>query len=460
MEFKAVSEAQRGFVLDDTHKVVVALGGRGSGKTHCAVAKTIGLIMQYPGSRIWFVAPDEKRLEMGLLDKFRELCPSTLLKREHHGRQQFFELSNGSEIHWRSTNTQAGLRAGEQNFAVFDEAAWSPYSQCKSAIGDLWAGLRLKVRELWCPNEWVFDYPWIQVLERTRTRSRIRVTYKRQMAITTTPAVSSYINEILEGGDPEGFRTYYLKTQDNYEHLPEGYLEQLKEAYPGIIYRQEALGELIGVEIALYPMFDSSKHIMYPPVDFKLVVGGIDWGYTNNLAIVVYGFSSSGVAFGCEEFVVNHAGNDKLILKCDEIRRKWNVERFFCDPAEPKSIQDLNIHGIPASKANITDRVYRASRVASRLEKTDMNTYRLYLSPDMKETIRAFRFSGDKVEDPRKLKETKSGRPGDDPLDATEYAITGGEMLMGGNIGTFLGRDHKRHAGNRPSPVGVPFRLV
>jgi hypothetical protein len=369
-------------------------------------------------------------------------------------------LANGSEIHWRSTNTQAGLRAGEQNFAVFDEAAWSPYSQAKSAIGDLWAGLRLKVRELWCPNEWVFDYPWIQVLERTRTRSRIRVTYKRQMAITTTPAVSSYINEILEGGDPEGFRTYYLKTQDNYEHLPEGYLEQLKEAYPGIIYRQEALGELIGVEIALYPMFDSSKHIMYPPVDFKLVVGGIDWGYTNNLAIVVYGFSSSGVAFGCEEFVVNHAGNDKLILKCDEIRRKWNVERFFCDPAEPKSIQDLNIHGIPASKANITDRVYRASRVASRLEKTDMNTYRLYLSPDMKETIRAFRFSGDKVEDPRKLKETKSGRPGDDPLDATEYAITGGEMLLGGNIGTFLGRDHKRHAGNRPSPVGVPFRLV
>ena len=162
-------------MLDDTHKVVVALGGRGSGKTHCAVAKTIGLIMQYPGSRIWFVAPDEKRLEMGLLDKFRELCPSTLLKREHHGRQQFFELSNGSEIHWRSTNTQAGLRAGEQNFAVFDEAAWSPYSQCKSAIGDLWAGLRLKVRELWCPNEWVFDYPWIQILERTRTRSRIQI---------------------------------------------------------------------------------------------------------------------------------------------------------------------------------------------------------------------------------------------------------------------------------------------
>ena len=459
MEFVAVSEPQRQFVLDDRHRVVIALGGRGSGKTHVAVVKTLGVALQYPGSHIRFVAPDLERLEEGLLNKFRELCPRSLLVRENLGRHEFI-LANGGVIRWRSTDTPGGQRAGEQNFSVFDEAAWSPYSQAKRAFGDLLAGLRLQERELWCPNEWIFDHPWIEVLQRGRERSFIRVHYKHQLAVTTTPAIGSFVNELLDVGDPPNIRTYHLQTEDNAAHLPEGYLEQLKEAYPGILWQQEALGELIGVEMADFPMFDPRRHVMYPPTEFQLVVGGIDWGFRHNLAIVVFGFTSSGVAFGCEEFLAGHMGSDALILKADELRRKWGVERFFCDPAEPRPIMDLNIHGVPASRAVITDKLYRATRIVSRLEKTDANTYRFYLSPDMKETIRAFRFAGDTVEDPRKLKEIKSGRPGDDPLDATEYAITGGEMLMGVPVGTFLGRSHQRHEGQRPSPVGVPFRLL
>jgi len=462
MEFVAVSDGQKGFVLDDAHRVIIALGGRGSGKTHIAVTKALRTIHDYPGSQIWFVAPDLERLEEGLLDKFRYLCPPALLSKQWLHRRQFI-LANGSVIHWRSTDIPGGLRAGEQNFAVFDEAAWAPYSQAKRAFGDLLAGLRLKQKELWCPNRWIQKRPWIEVLKQGAERSYIRVTYKHQMAITTTPAIGSFMNELLEGGDPSGIRTYRLKTEDNAANLPEGYLEQLKEAYPGILWQQEALGELIGVESADYPMFDPRRHVMAAPTDFRLVVGGIDWGYSHKLAIVIYGFTSSGVAFGLEEFIASHVTSDRLILKANQLREKYGVERYFCDPAEPRAIADLNIHGIPASKAITVDKLYRASHVASRLERGPAGVYRFYLAPEMKETIRAFKFAGQTAEDPRKLKEVKSGRPGNDPLDATEYAICGGEMLMGAPMGATFGRTHKRHEGDRPSPVpevSVPWRLI
>jgi phage terminase large subunit-like protein len=458
MHFSLSSKDKEKFVADKKHRVVIALGGRGSGKTHVAVVKTIGTVLEYPGSRVWFVAPDLERLEEGLLNKFRELCPPDLLAQQHLTKR-LFVLANGSVIHWRSTDAVAGLRAGEQNFAVFDEAAWSTYGQAKRAFSDLIAGLRLTRKELIIPNKWLIERPWIEVLERGKTQSRIKVTYSQpnQLVITTTPAIGSFINDLLEGGDPDGMRTFPLKTSENLENLPEGYLDQLKEAYPGQLFQQEALGELIGVESANYPSFDRSKHVRYPPVDFKMVVGGIDWGWRNNLAIVVYGFSSSGVAWGLEEFVAPHITSDRLIQKCADLRDKYGILRFFCDPAEPRSIMDLNAHGIMASKAVTTDKLYRTTHVAARFEITPANTYRLYISPDMKETIRAFRFAGDTVEDPKKIKEVKSGRPGDDPLDASEYAILGGELLLGGSLPAEIGRGHKRHEGSRPSPVGVPF---
>lgn len=459
MKFVPVSDNQRSFVRDEAHRVVIALGGRGSGKTHVAVAKALRVALEFPGSQMKFVAPDLERLEEGLLNKFRQMCPPDLLTKEYIHKRRF-ELANGCTVNWRSVDIPGGLRAGEQNFDVFDEAAWAPYSQAKRAVGDLLANLRLEVREFRCPNIWIPDRPWIEVLERGSEKSLIRVTYKQQLAITTTPAIGSFINEMLEGGDPPHIRTYRLKTEEN-PHLPEGYLEQLREAYgTEVLWRQEALGELVGVESAHYPMFDPKRHVMAGPVDYKIVVGGIDWGYSQKLAIVVYGFTSSGVCFGLEEFVADHVTSDRLILKAQELMEKHKIQRYFCDPAEPRSIADLNIHGIPASKAITVDRMYRASRVASRLEKGTAGAYRFYLNPGMKETIRAFKFAGETVEDPKKIKEVKSGRPGDDPLDATEYAICGGEMLMGAPISAVFGRTHKRHEGERPAPLSVPYRLL
>lgn len=457
IDFTPVSEAQKQFVLDDTHKVAVALGGQRAGKTHSAVIKTLRHVMDYPGARVWFVAPDLDRLEEGLLAKFRELCPPNLLL-EHKISIHQFLLANDSNIRWRSTDVSGGIRGGERSFAVFDEAAWSPYSQERRAYADLRARLSLHQRTFWCSNEWLWGQPSVEVLEQGTHQSLVCVTYRQQLTVTTTPKIGSFTNEMLDM-PPDGVAIYHLHTQDNLSHLPPGYMDDLRAAYQGTLFLQEAMGELVGVESADYPAFDPRAHVMAGPQDYKLVVGGIDWGYRNSLAVVVFGFTSTGVAFGLEEWGGSHIDLDQIVLKCAELQAKHGIKVFYCDQAEPANISFLNRHGISAVKQAVVQKAYRTAAVASRLQRTPTGTYRFYLHPSMRETIRCMRRAGDSTDDPSKMKEVKSGKPGNDFSDATEYAITGGERLMGSPFAPAFARGHKRHESGHVGQ-GVPFKFL
>ena len=436
----------------------MALGGRGSGKTHIGVIKCIRHCLEYPGAKVWFVAPDDKRLREGLLDKFQEFCPPDLIRERRLGDREFV-LANEGKIGWRSTDVLAGLRAGEQSFAVFDEAAWAPYNQAQRAYSDLRAGLRLFKRRFWCDNDWLTGQESVEVLEKGDSSSFIEVTYQQQLAITTTPRRRSFLNELLEV-PPSGVSKYQLHTEDNAANLPPGYLEELRAAYPNPTdFAQEALGEMTGTDSPDYPNFDTKKHVMGGPGSYQLVVGGIDWGYRNALAVVVVGFTQSGTAFGIEEWGGSHIDLDQIVLKCAELRDKYGIHVFFCDQAAPQNISFLNKNGVRAVKQAVILKAYRTAAILSRLQKTEMGTYRLYLDPEMKQTIRQLRFAGEEVDDPTKLREVKSGKPGNDYVDAIEYAVTGGDGMLRNPFIPVVGRDSHREGSARPS-IAVPWKFM
>jgi len=444
--------------LDDTHTVAVALGGQGSGKTHAGVAKTIRHCLQYPGAQVRFVAPDEERLHEGLIKKFREVCPADLLAEERLGKKEFV-LANGGEVDWRSTDVVGGQRAGEKSLAVFDEAAWSPYRQAQRAYADLLGRLRLHKRRFWCDNHWLAGQPSVEILESSSTQSFIEVTYRQQLLITTTPKRNSYLNHLIEG-DPQDLALYHLRTEDNTAHLAPGYIERLRAAYPNAVdFAQEALGEITGTDSPDYPNFDTKKHVMGGPGSYQLVVGGIDWGYRNDLAVGVVGFTQSGTAFGIEEWGGSHIDLDQMTLKCAELRDKYGIRVFFCDQASPQNISFLNRNGVNAVKQAVILKQYRTAAILSRFQKTEAGTYRLYLDPSMRQTIRQLRFAGEEVDDPTKLREVKSGKPGNDYVDALEYAVTGGERMLGNPFIPIVGRDSHRE-GSARSTVAVPFRFL
>lgn len=444
-------------MLDDAHRVVVALGGQRSGKTHCGIIKLLRHIMDYPGGRAWLVAPDETRLYEGLIDKFRELCPPELLIETRLGKKEFY-LANDFRVGWRSTDVLAGLRAGEKSFAVFDEAGWAPYRQAARALSDLRARLSLKERNFECSNDWIPEMPWIDVLQPGRHSSLIRVTYRRQLAITTTPKRGSFLNELLESPGND-VRVYQFHTEDNEANLPEGYIEDLHRAYPNPAeYAQEALGELVGADFPDYPDFDQRKHVLGGPGEYRLVVGGLDWGYRHELAIVIVGFTAAGVAFGIEEWGGSHISLERVALRASELMAKHNVRVFFCDQARPELIRYLNSNSVPAVKQAVILKEYRAGALSSRFQRTELGTYRLYLDPSMHQTIRQLRTAGEEIEDPAKLREIKSGKPRNDYLDALEYAVTGGERMLGSPFIPVMGRGSHREGSIRP-PLAAPFQF-
>jgi len=458
VKFRPNSKAQERFVLDDVHRVAVALDGRGSGKTHANVVKCIRHCMDYPGAKVWFVGPDDKRLREGLLEKFQEICPPNLIRERRLGDKEFI-LANEGKIGWRSTDVLAGLRAGEQSFACFDEAAWAPYNQAQRAYSDLRAGLRLFKRRFWCDNDWISPDPWVEVLETGSSSSFIEVTYKQQLAISSTPRRRSYLNELLEV-PPPGVAIYQLHTEDNAANLTPGYLDELRAAYPNAAeYAQEALGEMTGTDSPDYPDFDTKKHVLGGPGAYNLVVGGIDWGYRNALAVIVMGFTSSGAAFAIEEWGGSHIDLDQIVLKTAELQSKYGIRVFFCDQASPQNISFLNRNGVPAVKQAVILKSYRTAAVLSRFQKTQAGTYRLYIDPSMRQTIRQLRFAGEEVDDPAKLREVKSGKPDNDYLDALEYAVTGGERLLGNPFIPVVGRESHREGSTRQT-IGVPFRFL
>ncbi|HEX6818438.1 MAG TPA: hypothetical protein VF120_08690, partial [Ktedonobacterales bacterium] len=75
---------------------------------------------------------------------------------------------------------------------------------------------------------------------------------------------------------------------------------------------------------------------------WKEVIGGVDWGYTNPTAAVVFGLDGDGRAWQLDEWYQRRAPLDAVVLPalCD-LTRRFGVERWWCGPDEPEHIAAL-----------------------------------------------------------------------------------------------------------------------
>lgn len=431
---KPNSDAQKGFIFDDEHEIVVGSGGQGAGKTHAAIAKAVRYILRYPGAYGMFVAADYGRYHLGLKRIFDKLCPSGLAPQVNQ-RHQVISLANGCEIYWRSAVEPTATRASELAFAVYDEAALNSPAEGIECYETLQGRLRQGKRDLWLDTVLVpKENPDVEILRQVNGKSLVRVDYFPQMWITTTPRIGSWFNQTFdEELNPDVCQVYKFHTEDNEENVGRGYIQRLARVHKGPLFEQEAHGEFVGAQNLTYPTFDPKLHTLGAvPQEFKLVVAGVDWGWNSSFAIEVVGFSSTGVAFVIDEFTGEQVPIDKVVLKCQQMRDKWGAKFFFCDASEPALIAHLMRSQVPAFKAHYNgDKMYRVAAVAARFERqAGIFGYRLYISNTCKDLIKTLKLSGE-MQKPGVVREVRSQIGRDDPIDALEYAITDGERMMG-----------------------------
>lgn len=80
------------------------------------------------------------------------------------------------------------------------------------------------------------------------------------------------------------------------------------------------------------------------------IEAGVDWGYTNQFAIVVAARLTGGVALILDKFTAPGFELSDCVRVGKEIQEKYNVSRFWCDPASPSYIQTFNREGMVSPK--------------------------------------------------------------------------------------------------------------
>jgi hypothetical protein len=203
-------------------------GGIGAGKTFSGIARGLNLSQQpkVPGSlygpRGMITAVNYPNLMDAVLPQFFDIIEGTDLLVSYERQRKIAHLKNGAEIYFRSLDDPNNIRGVELAWFFIDE------------------GRNVDRRS------------WDILVGRLRQKG-----YEHQGWVCSTPNGWDWMWQLFHDDSPDKLdsaKWYGASTMDNKSNLPEGYTEDLATAYNGDWYRQEVLGEFVGLMAgAVYP---------------------------------------------------------------------------------------------------------------------------------------------------------------------------------------------------------------
>jgi len=228
------------------------------------------------------------------------------------------------------------------------------------------------------------------------------------------------------------WKAYYWKTIDNTKKP--GLVEEVEKAkatMPAKYFCRNYEASLDAFQGQIYDGFDYNVHvddIKFERDKYKIVVGGIDWGYTHRGVIVVAGITTDDnvhvlvdMAESRIPVVSRDDSADDWCKRALRLQEEYDVEMFYAGPDQPESIDQMAYEGVRVQKAN--NSVMEGIQAVSTLMTIDDNGHtRLRIDKNctnLIQNIRAQRWiqqkDGDESEKPEKIN--------DDSNDALRYAI-------------------------------------
>jgi hypothetical protein len=270
---------------------------------------------------------------------FFELAPAGFIV-EHNRAENRTTIANGAEILWRPAHEVDRYRGLNLSWFWLDEAPYCGY--------EAWRVLKATLRQPGWPT--------------------------RAWATGTPVGVDGYARDFELERKPR-HALFRASTRENAENLPDTFIEDL--GYSGDLADQEIEGLFVAFSGLVY-RFQRDVHVRCrPPAsavgserdapsvgpvgsdgslmaagsglavngwsDFKRVIGGIDWGYTNPTAAVVFGLDSDSRAWQLAEYYARRASlHDDRLPAIVELSRKHQVAVWYCDSEDPGNIGELN----------------------------------------------------------------------------------------------------------------------
>ncbi|WIG60636.1 MAG: hypothetical protein OJF49_003384 [Ktedonobacterales bacterium] len=371
------------------------VGGAGAGKTFAGALRAVNYARQHPGSLGLVGAPTYPMLhdaaERAIFDL---LSPAEI--RAYSKTQGHLILTNGSEVLFRSLDEPDRARGLNLAWFWLDEAPYCGY------------------------------YAWKILKGRLRQRG-----YPTAAWATGTPnGRDGYWREFERDRRPS-HALYRAATFVNQRHLPANYIDELE--YTGVFAAQEILGQFVSLAGLVYA-FDVGPggNIATPPENkiWSDVVGGIDWGYTNPAAALVFGLDGDDRAWQLDEYYQRRASlQEALIPAILDLTRRYRVRRWYCGPDEPEHIaalaQALAHAGLPSQALRANNAVRAGIQTLTSLLacRTD-GTRGLHVAPRCVNTITEYgSYQYTSLQSDQRDSSELPLKRNDHALDATRYAL-------------------------------------
>lgn len=310
--------AQRA-IMDSPARFRVVAAGRRFGKTEMARHLAIEQAWENSNANVWWVSPRyEDANELGF-DELEQELPEAAIETKSRSHPRKIKLINGSVLSFRSGDREDSLRGRGLDFLVIDEAASVPSrawrSELRPALSD-------------------YEAPMV--------------------AIGTPKGQTGWFHEWFERGQgdehPETV-SWQATTYDN-PYIADSEVEAARAELPQFVFEQEYLAKFRSPSGLVYQEFTDDDIVADDPANPRRVLYGVDWGYANPAAITVVIETRTDEFYVVDEFYEARQTAQDIAAAAAALQDRWGAGTFFCDPAEPDSIEEFGRAGLDATDAD------------------------------------------------------------------------------------------------------------
>jgi phage terminase large subunit len=328
-------------IYQDRARYLVLVAGRRFGKTVLAIAWLVSeVVRRGPGSLGYYVAPYRVMAKAIAWDMLLKATRGMRVAKNES--ELTVTLRGGRRIALKGADDPETLEGVGLSAVVMDEFgrmkldAWQ--KSIRPALSDK------QGRALFCGKP--------------RGVNHLKDFYERGQDRAKSPDWRSWLYRTIDGG--------FVPTAD---------VAEAKGNLPAKVYRQEYEATFESLAGRVYEEFQRRTHVVPAdqiPRQFRRIVIGTDWGFTNNGVMLVVGQTATGQRYVIHEEVhpgklVDDAGWLGIAVALRErFRHMGHVECFAADPSEPGNIAALRakLNGAPVVR-NADNRVREGIRRVS-----------------------------------------------------------------------------------------------
>lgn len=327
---------------DTTEHQVVVSGPAETGKTFAALAKLNSLMWDNPGAQAAIVRKTYQSMHGSVLQTYRRILGKDTVVHSFGGEKpEWFDYPNGSRVFVGGMDNPQKVLSSERDIIYVNQVE-------ELELGD-WETLT------------------------TRATGRGGVMPYAQVYGDCNPGSSSHWILNLRY-----LRMLYSHHEDNPTLFTEdgAITEQgtrtmaVLDALTGTRYKRLRLGLWVGAEGMVYDQWDRSMHVLdraqlrewgvfteegvlnRAAGVVREVIGSVDWGFTNPGVIQVWATDNDGRMYLIHEIYQTRQLIPWWVEKAAEVKARYGITRFHCDPAEPAYIAAFNQAGLNAVGAD------------------------------------------------------------------------------------------------------------